>query len=71
MKKPKIKITGREIFPIQQGSRAFLETDKGTMLTSRVVKIEWASQNNLIFETENTIYYMSVEEQRKTIGYAV
>ncbi len=69
--KKKIKITGREVLPIQQGSRAFLETDQGPMLTSRVIKIKRISKSKLVFETENTIYYMSVEKQRRTMGCAV
>lgn len=71
MKKRKIQITGRVVFPLQVGSRAFLETEHGQLLTSCVVKMKRKSGNKLVFETENSIYHLFVKRQTGNVRCAV
>lgn len=56
MKKPRHALCGRELYVVQPGCRAFLETDQGQLMTSRVVRIIYRTTRKVVIETENSIY---------------
>ena len=56
MNKPRHALCGRELYAVQPGCRAFLETDRGQLMTSRVVKIICRTNEKVVIETENSIY---------------
>ena len=56
MKKPRHALCGRELYVVQPGCRAFLETDQGQLMTSRVVRIIYRTTRRVVIETEYSIY---------------
>ena len=56
MKKSRHVLCGRELYAVQPGCRAFLETDRGQLMTSRVVRIIYRTTRKVVIETENSIY---------------
>ena len=56
MKKPRHALCGRELYAVQPGCRAFLETDRGQLMTSKVVQILYRTTRKVVIETENSIY---------------
>lgn len=56
MNKPRHALCGRELYVVQPGCRAFLETDRGQLMTSKVVRIIYRTTEQVVIETENSIY---------------
>lgn len=56
MKKSRHALCGRELYVVQPGCRAFLETNRGQLMTSRVVRIIYRTTRKVVIETENSIY---------------
>ncbi|MCI9625621.1 MAG: hypothetical protein HFI90_02440 [Clostridia bacterium] len=56
MNKPRRALCGRELYAVQPGCRAFLETDRGQLMTSKVVRILYRSTKQVVIEIENSIY---------------
>lgn len=60
MKKPRHALCGRELYVLQPGCRAFLETDRGQIMTSNVVRIIYRTTEKVVIETENSIYDITI-----------
>jgi len=57
--KKQITITGFPAYPLQVGERAWITYSNGTFLTSNVQAILEASFDYIVFETQNTVYFLS------------
>lgn len=58
--KKEIRISGKVVFPLKEGSRAIIAYDGDFIYTSRVVKIYELSEYVAHFETMNSIYRVSL-----------
>lgn len=60
MNKPRHVLFGWELYAVQPGCRAFLETDRGQLITSKVVRILYRTTEHVVIETENSIYDITI-----------
>ncbi len=58
--KQTIHISGKVIFPLKEGTRAIIAYSGKLIQTKPVQKIYEISENTACFETENTIYRVSL-----------
>ena len=64
-----IEITGFAAYPITVGENAFISESDGLIRrTSVVMKVEKISGSEIKFETKNSIYYLTTNEQYSLPG---
>ena len=56
--KKRITISGRLLFPLEEGYRAAILHKNGVIYTSRVVSILEYDCDHVIFETMNSVYWL-------------
>ena len=64
--KKQIKISGTPVRKIQVGSPAIILEGELTRQTSIVLSIYAESKSKLVFETQNTVYFLEYPNQKNT-----
>ncbi len=70
MNKPIYSLRGSELCVVQPGYRAFLETEQGQLMTSRVVRIIYRTTEKVVIETENSIYDITITGTGEDMKFA-
>ena len=58
--KKRITISGRLLFPLQEGYKAIIIHSGGVIHTSRVVEVIKTDTDHVLFETMNSVYWVSL-----------
>ena len=69
--KKEVKLSGHIVFPLKEGSPAYIACSKGIVQTSKVVSIKNVTKEFAHFETMNSEYKVTLEKSPVGVAQAL